>query len=152
MIDPTLILEQALFRGLTPEQAQRVAEHASLRSFEPGQYLFHEGEAAEVLHLVRFGRVALQLVVPGRGAQLLQTLRPGEVLGLSWMQAQPRWLFDARAQELTRTLTLHAPNLIQIMEQDPALGYTLMRRLALEMGSRLQAARLQLLDLYDEKR
>lgn len=152
MIDAAILMELDLFQGLTPDQLRRLAEIAQLRSFEPGAYLFHEGEPAEVLHVLRFGRVALQLAVPGRGAQLLQTLRPGEVLGLSWMQREPRWLFDAKALALTRSLELNAVALIQIMEADPALGYTLMRRLALEMGSRLQAARLQLLDLYDEKR
>lgn len=35
--------------------------------WEAGAYLFHEGETADHLLLVRIGRVALELLAPGRG-------------------------------------------------------------------------------------
>lgn len=148
MIDPSILAVEPLFEGLTADQLSRIAALAELKSYEKGQFLFHEGEAALSVQLIRFGLVALQMAVPARGPVMLQTLRPGEVLGLSWMQPEARWLFDARAQSLTRTVTIDAQGLQRLMDLDHTLGYLLMQRLAQAVGQRLQAARIQLLDLW----
>lgn len=152
MIDPSILAVEPLFEGLSADQLSRIAALAELKSYEPGQFLFHEGEPARSVQLIRYGLVALQLAVPARGSVLLQTLRPGEVLGLSWMQPEARWLFDARAQSLTRTVAIDAQGLRRLMDVDHTLGYLLMQRLAQAVGQRLQAARLQLLDLYHAPR
>lgn len=139
-----------LFEGLTLPQLERLAPLCELQEFAAGKFLFREGEATGLLHLIRFGQVSLQLQVPGRGGVQLQTLRPGELLGLSWVQPNSHWLFDAKASTLTRTLAIRSAELVELMESDPTLGYPLMKRIALTMGVRLQATRLQLLDLYHE--
>ena len=48
------------------------------------------------------GDVALEIVVPGRGPHVVETLHTGEVLGWSWLFPPYRWTFDAQA--LTTTL------------------------------------------------
>lgn len=145
-----LLQQHPLFQALSSAQLDAISPHCRLQEFQPGEFLFHAGEAATTLQLIRFGLVSLQLQVPGRGTVQLQTLRPPEILGLSWLQPDKHWLFDARASALTRTLTLSAPGLRTCMDADPTLGYILLQRLAETMGSRLQATRLQILDLYHE--
>ena len=76
--------------------------------FEAGQYLFHEGESADQFYLLRHGRVALELRDPARGAVTLQTLREGEVFGLSWLVPPYRWTYDARAIDLVRAIAIDA--------------------------------------------
>jgi CRP/FNR family transcriptional regulator, cyclic AMP receptor protein len=114
-----------------------------------GAYLFHEGETADRLLLVRSGRVALELLVPGRGPLIIDTIRDGDVLGLSWIGSPRRWQFDAHALEPVEALAFDGAALLAACERDPRLGYQLILRLAEVMLRRMQSARLRLIDLYD---
>ena len=116
--------------------------------FEAGQYLFHEGEPADQFYLVRHGRVALQLTAPGRGAVTFQTLGEGEIIGVSWLIPPYRWSNDAKALELTRAIAVDAACLRQKCEADHDLGYDMMKRFMPVLAERLQATRLQILDVY----
>jgi hypothetical protein len=79
---------------------------------------------------------------------MITTLGAGELVGWSWLFPPYRWHFDARATELTRTIAFDGACLRDKCEQDHDLGYELMRRFASLMLDRLQATRLQLLDVY----
>jgi CRP-like cAMP-binding protein len=116
--------------------------------FEAGQYLFHEGEPADWFYLLRHGRVALQLTVPGRGAVTFQTIAEGEIVGVSWLIPPYRWTYDAKAIELTRAIAVDASCLRQKCEADHDLGYEMMKRFMPVLIQSLQATRLQILDVY----
>lgn len=116
--------------------------------FEAGQYIFREGEEAKTFYLLRHGRVALEMAVPGRGSLTIQTIREGDVLGWAWLFPPHRWHFDARAVELVRAIAMDGQCLRDKCEQDHSLGYELVKRFAQVIVERLQATRLQLLDVY----
>jgi CRP/FNR family transcriptional regulator, cyclic AMP receptor protein len=71
-----------------------------------------------------------------------------EVLGWSWRFPSYRWQFDARALELTHTIALDGKCLRAKCDEDHSLGYEMVKRFARVIIERLQAARLQLLDVY----
>ncbi len=119
--------------------------------FEAGQYLFHEGEDADQLYLLRHGGVALELAVPGRGAVTIQTFRAGEIVGVSWLIPPYRWTSDAKALELTRAIAISGTCLRHKCEQDHSLGYELMKRVVPILVERLHATRMQILDVYGSK-
>jgi CRP/FNR family transcriptional regulator, cyclic AMP receptor protein len=116
--------------------------------FEAGQYLFHEGEPADQFYLVRHGRLALQINSPGRGALTFQTLSEGEIVGISWLIPPYRWAYDAKALELTRAIAMDAACLRGKCEADHDLGYDMMKRFMPVLIQRLQAMRMQILDVY----
>jgi CRP-like cAMP-binding protein len=70
------------------------------------------------------------------------------MLGWSWLIPPYQWRFDAQALELTRAIALDAKCLRTKCEEDHDLGYAFMKQFALVISERLQAARLQLLDVY----
>ena len=78
----------------------------------------------------------------------IQTLGPGEVLGWSWLFPPYRWYFDGRALKQTQALVLDAIRVREKCEEDPKLGYELMKRSSAIIHHRMQAARLQIIDLY----
>jgi CRP/FNR family transcriptional regulator, cyclic AMP receptor protein len=90
--------------------------------------------------------------VPGRGAVVVQTLGPGDVLGWSWLIAPHRWHFRAVAIEPVTALELDTARLQALADQDPALGYPLTLGLFAAMLDRLQSTRARLLDLYRSPR
>ena len=143
-----IIKEHQFFAALDPAFCNLICGCAKNVRFEAGEHLFHEGTAADQFYLVRHGRVALQLTAPGRGAMTFQTLGEGEVVGVSWLIPPYRWTFDAKALELVRAIALNAACLRNKCESDHHLGYEMMKRFMPVLIQRLQATRLQILDVY----
>ncbi len=143
-----IIKEHPFFAGLPEEFCSLIGGCAKNERFEAGQYLFHEGDPAQWFYLVRHGRVALELTAPGRGSLTFHTLGPGEILGVSCLLPPYRWSYDARAVELTRTISMDAGCVRAKCEADHDLGYDIMKRFMPVLIQRLQATRLQILDVY----
>lgn len=142
-----VLIGQSFFKGLEPHDIEHIAECASPVKFRPGQFIFHEGDSAEAFFLIQQGKVTVETFVPGRGPITLQTVSPGDVIGWSWLFPPHKWHFDARALEKTQALSFNAKALSKILEDDHDLGYALMQRFAHVMMDRLQATRMQLLEL-----
>jgi CRP/FNR family transcriptional regulator, cyclic AMP receptor protein len=103
---------------------------------------------ANHFHIIRHGRVALQIFVPHRGEMTFQTLSDSDVLGWSWFVPPYRRHFNAQALESTRALAFDAACLRKKCEEDHDLGYELMRRFVTVIVERLQTARIQMTDMY----
>jgi CRP-like cAMP-binding protein len=144
----TLIREHPFFGELNDAYLDLLAGCASNVHFTEGDYLFHEGDAADRFYLVRAGRVALELAVPGRPPVILETIQAGGVIGWSWMFPPYLWNFDARAIEAVRTTAFDGKCLRGKCQANHDLGYELAMRSADILLQRLQATRLQLLDVY----
>ena len=98
--------------------------------------------------MIRTGRVALEIGAPGRENLRIQTVGPGEILGWSWLISPYRWHFGGIAVLETRAIALDGECLRNKCEKDPVFGYEMLKRLSQVMERRLEATRLQLLDLY----
>jgi len=138
------------FADLAPHHIDLLVGCASNVRFDAGAFLFHAGEEADAFFLIRQGRVALEIAAPGRTSITVQTLREGEILGWSWLIPPYHWTLDARAVEPTRALALDGVCLRTKCEADHDLGYELLKRFAHIIELRLEATRLQLLDVYGE--
>ena len=145
-----LIEEHPFFADLEPAYLELMAGCASNAHFNAGEYLFHEGDEANHFYLLRAGRVALELSVPGRAPVVIQTLQNGEVIGWSWLFPPYVWQFDARALRTIRATAFDGKCLRKKCQDNHDLGYELAMRSASIMLQRLQATRLQLLDLYGQ--
>jgi CRP/FNR family transcriptional regulator, cyclic AMP receptor protein len=136
------------FSGLEETFRHLVAGCARNTKFEAGQYLFHQGEPADRFYLLRHGRVAMELTAPGRGGLTIQTLREGEIAGVSWLIPPYRWNYDALVLGLVRAVEVDAACLRGKCEADHDFGYEMMKRFMPMLIQRLHAAQLQILDLY----
>jgi CRP-like cAMP-binding protein len=145
-----IIREHPFFAGLEPTFCTLVCGCAKNVRFDPGEYLLREGGEASEFYLLREGRVALEIAAPGRGALTIATLGAGEIVGVSWLIPPYRWSYDARALAAVRAISIDARCLRAKCEEDHHLGYEMMKRVVPIVVSRLQAARLQLLDLYGD--
>lgn len=143
-----MIADHPLFAGLGPEAIETIGGCGRNVVFEPGAFLFREGDPTDRFYLLRAGRVALETFVPGRGALAFQTLAPGDFVGVSWLVPPFRASFDAHALEPVRTTEFDAQCLRRKCEADPALGYALMMRFVPALIARLKASRLQTVDVY----
>ncbi|MEP0822852.1 MAG: cyclic nucleotide-binding domain-containing protein [Ignavibacterium sp.] len=136
------------FQNLEPEYLSLITGCASNVKFDAGTYLFREGEEAHHFYLIRQGKVGLEIFIPELGPVKVQTAGEGELVGWSWLVPPYEWHFDGQALELTRAIALDAKCLRSKCEEDHDLGYQLLKRFISILEQRLQATRLQLLDLY----
>jgi len=143
-----IVLEHPFFTTLAEHHVRLAAGCAKNVRFREGEYLLHEGDPANEFYLLREGRVALEINAPGRPGIIIQTLGPGEVVGVSWLVSPYRWTFDARALEPVRAISLDAACLRGKCESDHDLGFAMMNCFVPLLTQRLQATRLQLLDVY----
>ncbi len=143
-----IIAEHRFFAAFDPAHTQLISGCAKNVRFDPGRYLLQQGAPADEFYLLRHGRVVLELSGPGRGTVTFQTLGPGELVGVSWLVAPYRWTYDAKAVELVRAISIDASCLREKSEADHDFGYEMMKRFMPVLVQRLQAARLQLLDVY----
>jgi CRP/FNR family transcriptional regulator, cyclic AMP receptor protein len=136
------------FAGLGADAMELIAGCASNVHFAEGQYIFRQGEVANLFYVIRRGRVTLEIHSPERGPLVIETVDEGEVLGWSWLVAPHTYFFDARAVVPVSATALDGACLRGKSETDPELGYQLLKRVTAEMYKRLQSARIRLLDLY----
>jgi CRP/FNR family cyclic AMP-dependent transcriptional regulator len=144
--------DHEFFRGLPPADLELIAGCGRNVHLERGAFLAREGDPADFFYVIREGRVALEIHVPDRGPLVIDTVGPGEILGVSWLFPPHRWQFDARAVERTAAIWLDGACLRDKCDADPRLGYDVMKRFARVLKGRLQSARLRLLDLYGDAR
>jgi CRP-like cAMP-binding protein len=143
-----ILAEHPFLKGLEPQYLKLIIGCASNVRFKAGQFLFREGEEADQFYMIRQGKVAVEIRAPKGSSITVQTLGEGEVLGWSWLIPPYRWRFDARAVDLTRAIALDGKCLRTKSEEDHNLGYELLKRFSDIIVERLDATRLQLLDLY----
>jgi CRP/FNR family cyclic AMP-dependent transcriptional regulator len=144
-----LLTAHPFFEGVDERLVRELERCSRNVHYRLGEYLFHEGENADRLLVIRRGRVALDVHVPGRGEVVVSTVDAGEVVGWSWFVPPYTWFFDARAVTEVSAVSVDATCLRDRCDADPVLGYTLMQRIAQVMYRRLQAARLRMLDVYE---
>jgi CRP-like cAMP-binding protein len=143
-----IVLAHEFFAGLDPEFGKLIAGCARNQHFEPGAYLVHQGDPAREFYVVRYGEVALEITSPGRKTVVLRTIRDGEIVGGSWLAAPYRWTADARALTHVHAIGFDAESLRAKCEEDPRIGYELLKRFTTVVLNRLETAYLQLLDMY----
>jgi CRP-like cAMP-binding protein len=115
--------------------------------FKAGEYLTREGQSEDTLFLVRQGQVALELARPGGDAVVLETIGPGDVLGISLLTPRSAHL-DCRAREAVLAFGIDNACLVRKMNEDPRLGYAIAMRLLDLTYQRLARLRLQAIDVY----
>lgn len=143
-----ILTQHPFLQGMDKRHLELIVGCASNVRFDPEAMLFKEGDEAEKFFVIRSGKVAVEMHVPGRGPVEIQTVTEGDILGWSWLFPPYRWRFDARAIELTRAIALDGKCLRTKCEADNNLGYELLKRFSNILEQRMQAMRLQLLDMY----
>jgi CRP/FNR family cyclic AMP-dependent transcriptional regulator len=143
-----ILSEHPFLKGFSKEHIKLLVGCASNAVFQAGEYVFREGDQADSFYFIRHGKTVIETYVPQKGAISIQTREAGEVMGWSWLIPPYLWHFDARAVELTRAIKMDGKCLRAKCEKDHDLGYAIMKRFSLLIAQRLEATRLQLMDIY----
>lgn len=143
-----LLSNHRFFADLPPDTLELIAGCAINVHFGVDELVIAEDDPADHFYVVRSGKVAIQIDTPRQGPQTIETVGPGQLLGVSWLVPPHRWTFGARAVESTSAISIDAACLREKCDADPELGYEMLRRFSTLVRDRLQHTRLRLLDLY----
>src|SRR2546423_7731686 len=115
---------------LPAEEARRLVSVSHRRRYVAGEVLFHEDDAADSMHVIQRGRVAV-LVHNTLGQQLTYlVMGAGELLGeLSLLMPGGRRSATAQALEPTETLVVGRRDFERLLREHPAVNEVLLRLL-----------------------
>ena len=131
-------------------QSQHVEKLASLATrvrFDRDQVIFREGDECSDFYLIVSGLVALEIAAPDHTFRV-HTLTAGDELGWSALLMGRGKHFQARTLERVEALAFDGGDLLAACKSDPPFGFVFMHRLLGVVAERLQATRLQLLDMH----
>ena len=138
-------------KGLSKEYMKRLVSLGEFKTFKPGECIFYEGVTSADVYLLIDGEVALETSLPGRDPVCIQTVEAGELLG--WLPVLGLACMTATARVLTpcHVLALNAAKILALAETDPRFVLDFMRRTATTLARRLNATRLQVLEVYRDE-
>lgn len=143
-----LLAEHPFVADLSEEHLLLLGRGAVAMQFDRDEYIFREHEEATRLYLVCEGSVALNIHAPQARPIPIQTISAGQALGWSWLVPPYKWHFDARAILPVTAVLLDGPYLRGVLAENSEIACRLLWRITCVLAERLQATRLQLMDVY----
>lgn len=124
-----------MFRGLAPEEIERLAVDTRRVYAARGETLFNKGDVAEGFHVVLYGRVKLGFTSPQGAEKVVEILGPGMSFGEAVMfMERPYPVF---AQAIEDSLLMLVPKAVVFAELDANPRFA--RKLIAGMAARLHA-------------
>jgi CRP-like cAMP-binding protein len=147
----TILLERLraapFLAGVAEDNLRRLVPAVQAADYPPATVLFGQGQKLTQVFLLEEGQVALEVHAPRHGAQRVDTVRAGELLGWSPLLGGGPMTATARALTAVRVLALDADRILSLCRQDPALAFALLRRTAEVLAHRLAATRLRMVEI-----
>jgi CRP-like cAMP-binding protein len=143
----SILRKHSFLADLKPEHVKLIVGCAKNLRFRPGEFLAREGQKEACMYLIRRGTVAIETHAPNGETICIETLMPGDVLGISWVTPATAH-FDCRARDTVIAFSLDHDCLQRKMSEDAELGYAIASRLLDNAYQRLSRLRLQQLDVY----
>jgi CRP-like cAMP-binding protein len=141
MIEPALLADLPLFRGLPAWALAELAAAAEERQLPAGTVLLRQYDLARAVHVLVSGSVQI-LIRVGGGDLLVASLRdPGEPIGWSAFRPPYRYTSTARCERDCRLVRLPAAAFDELFARDPALAHRVLARVAASLANRLERAR-----------
>ena len=150
--DVSLIRDDWFSEEIAPGARARLQEMGHLRDFAPSATIVAAGAPSPGLGVILEGRVALRVRLPGATSRTILTLEDGDLVG--WSAILPGSVATATATALTptRVMLFERDRLADALAIDCEAAAAVLRLVVKALARRLQATRLQLLDVYGTER
>lgn len=148
----SLVQSSKLLSRLREEDLEFLGSVATEVALPAGTVAMSEGESADQFFIVAEGKVGLELVSEGREPVIVETLGPGDLVGVSWLFPPYRWAWTARAVVDSSLVSFDAVQVRKRSDDDVELRNRLLESIGRAAIRRLQATRLQLLNLFEMNR
>ena len=144
--------EQAWHGGFldkfSPQVREKILSLSEPFRFEAGEDIIVEGDFSKYLYIIKSGRVAVEMKMPPKGRRTIRNGEAGEMISWSALVEPHRATASLRAVQDTEALGIKGEPLIVESHKDCQLGFELYRALTEVIAGRLNATRLQFMNVY----
>ncbi len=129
----------SLFNGISRREFGHLFQALVVRTYEPGEILFHEGDVGRALYILESGTVELSRSTRTGDTTRIALLQPGDYFGeMSLLDECPRSA-TAAAAEIVKVHLLYKTELEKLVKQVPHVGAAIMMHLGTLLAARLRA-------------
>jgi|APFre7841882590_1041340.scaffolds.fasta_scaffold19126_1 CRP-like cAMP-binding protein len=126
-----------IFEGLGFNDLKKIELIVHKRTFMPNEIIFYERQPGAGMYIIKKGLIKLTKTVNEERVKISE-LKDGEFFGeMSLLDEYPRSA-EATAVEKTEVLGIFRPDLFDLIESNPKLGYKILLRLSKSLASRLR--------------
>ena len=142
-----ILSQTSLFEDLSEEQLKAVANISEQATCQQGEVLFWEGDPAEWLYILLEGEINVFVQLSSRPERVTVSVlnQPYQTLAWSGLVAPNVYTASGLCETDGRLLAINGEALMEVLESDPAMGFTVMRRIAEVISSRARNTRFALL-------
>lgn len=128
-----------LFRGLTEQQLQSLAEICYEEHFHTGAALFEQNDVGDKMYIVRDGQVEVRVRDQDGTSYAAVYLGAGQVVGeMALVDAGRRSATVVAVDDETVVYSIPHHAFTQLCQNDNAIGYVMMRNLAQDLSFKLR--------------
>jgi len=138
-----------MFRGLSPQDQQRLASLATLRDYERGDFLWRAGDPADNLTVIVRGRVKIVGNSSGNDV-ILELFGPGEPVGALAVYNYIPYPASAISMEPSTLLVLPSRDYFELLDRHPEFARAIIReltKLAISLTRKLEDMRGQRIEV-----
>lgn len=126
-----------IFEGLGFNDLKKIELIVHKRTFMPNEIIFYERQPGAGMYIIKKGLIKLTKTVNEERVKIGE-LKDGEFFGeMALLDEYPRSA-EATAVEKTEALGIFRPDLFDLIESNPKLGYKILLRLSKRLASRLR--------------
>jgi toluene monooxygenase system ferredoxin subunit len=135
-----LLAEARFFSAVSSAQLERIARLARLRSFPQDTRIYAIGDPVDDFYVLAEGVVRFTLGLGKRDTAAGDIIRRGDVFGWApLVEGHERRIATAYCLTACEVIAIDGAALNRLMEADSALGYALLKKLAVLLTSELVA-------------
>ena len=129
------------FEGVPGWALERLARSAAIRRLEQGTLIVRQNDEARAVYFLLNGAVQILVYFEGVGDLLMGVHRePGSLIAWSAFRAPYRHTSSMRCEESTELMRMPRDTFEEIFEEEPYLGYLILKKVASAMDNRLEGA------------
>ncbi|WP_378954674.1 Crp/Fnr family transcriptional regulator [Pelosinus sp. sgz500959] len=119
-----------IFKSLNYSELQKINNLIKKKKFSKSTILFAEGDSAQHLYIVRYGRVKIYEMSEDGRQQIIRLLEPGDFFGdLALFMEKQDYLLNAETLEETGICLLARDDFKQLIYQNPEISLGVMQAL-----------------------
>jgi serine phosphatase RsbU (regulator of sigma subunit) len=130
-MNESAFLKIPLFQGVPSDDLVRMVSELPIESYEPGSYLFRDGDLGEKLYVVKGGNLEVLLGVDSPDELLLKVCGPGEYVGeMGLILADGKRTATVRARDRVQTWVMSRAKFTQVLQRWPVIAYSMVNILS----------------------
>ncbi len=130
-MNESAFLKIPLFQDIPSDDLARMVNELPVETYEPGAYLFRDGDPGENLYVVKQGNLEILLAADSADEMLLKICGPGEYVGeMGLILADGKRTATVRAKDHVQTWVMSRGKFTQVLQRWPVIAYSMVNILS----------------------